>query len=83
MPPLSLAKQMLENVAFIGDELKDVKLLKVCGLPFAVGDADHRAKDVADIVCEHIGGHGAFREAVERLLILKGINIDKIVEESL
>lgn len=73
----------MENVAFIGDELNDVKLLKACGLSFAVGDADHRAKDAADIVCEHYGGHSAFREAVERLLELKGCSIDEIIEKSL
>lgn len=72
-----------ENVAFIGDELNDVKLLKASGLSFAVGDADHRAKDAADIVCERFGGHGAFREAVERLLDLNGIDIDEIVNNSL
>lgn len=72
-----------DEIAFIGDELNDVKLLQVCGLAFAVGDADHRAKEVADIVCEHRGGHGAFREAVEMLLELKDISIDDIVNNSL
>ncbi len=73
----------MENVAYIGDELNDIKLMKVCGLAFAVGDADHRAKEVADIVCERLGGHGAFREAVERLLVLKGISIDEIINNAL
>jgi len=73
----------MENVAYIGDELNDIKLLETCGLSFAVGDADHRAKDVADIVCERFGGHGAFREAVECLLDLKGLSIDEIINKSL
>ncbi len=73
----------MDNVAFIGDELNDVKLLRACGLSFAVGDADHRAKEAADIVCEKTGGHGAFREAVERLLGLKDICIDEIIEKAL
>lgn len=73
----------MENVAFIGDELNDVKLLKNSGLGFAVGDANHRAKGAADIVCEHFGGHGAFREAVERLLELKQVNVDEIIEKAL
>jgi YrbI family 3-deoxy-D-manno-octulosonate 8-phosphate phosphatase len=73
----------MENVAFIGDELNDVKLLKSSGLSFAVGDADHRAKDAADIVCVRYGGHSAFREAVERLLELKGVDLDVIVEKEL
>ena len=73
----------LENIAFIGDELNDVKLLESCGLGIAVGDADKRAKDSSVILCEHFGGHGAFREAVEQLLQLQGVNIKQIIEESL
>lgn len=73
----------MENIAFIGDELNDVKLLKTCGLGFAVGDADYRAKDASDIVCQNLGGHEAFREAVEKLLELKRISIDEIIENSL
>lgn len=73
----------MENVAFIGDELNDVKLLKACGLAFAVGDADYRAKNVANIVCDHPGGYGAFRQAVEKLLYLKNIDIDNIINDSL
>lgn len=73
----------MENAAYIGDELNDVKLLKACGLSFVVADADHRAKDAADIVCMHAGGYGAFREAVELLLGYQGRSIDNIVECSL
>lgn len=80
---LAAEELTMDNVAFIGDELNDVKLLRACGLSFAVGDADHRAKEAADIVCEKTGGHGAFREAVERLLGLKDICIDEIIEKAL
>lgn len=73
----------MENVAYIGDELNDVKLLNACGLSFAVADADHRAKDAADIICENFGGHGAFREAVENLLMLQDIDINEIVNKLL
>lgn len=73
----------LDNIAFIGDELNDVKLLNACGFGIAVGDADKRAKDAACIVCERNGGHGAFREAVERLLVLNGFSIDKIIMDTL
>ena len=80
---LSCEGLKFENVAFIGDELNDVKLLKACGLSFAVGDADHRAIEIADIVCEKKGGYGAFREAVEILLQLQGQDIEKIIDKSL
>ena len=73
----------LENIAFIGDELNDVKLLKACGLGFAVGDADKRAKNAASIICEHVGGSGAFREAVEKLLEYQGLSVDSIIKDTL
>ena len=80
---LAIEDITMENVAYIGDELNDIKLLKACGLSFVVGDGDHRAKDVADIVCVHFGGYGAFREAVEKLLELKGIDVEDIVNKVL
>ena len=73
----------LENVAYIGDELNDVNLLKACGLSFAVGDADHRVMDVANIVCDNPGGRGAFREAVERLLEFRDTSIEEIIKTKL
>ena len=73
----------LENIAFIGDELNDIKLLNACGFGIAVGDAALQAKDAACFVCEHAGGNGAFREAVETLLTLKQISIDEIINKSL
>ena len=73
----------LDNIAFIGDELNDVKLLNACGLGFAVADSNDRVKSVSDVVCTHNGGQGAFREAVEFLLELKGESIDMIINTSL
>ena len=73
----------MENIAFIGDELNDVKLLAASGFGVAVGDADKRAKDAACLVCDNKGGHGAFREAVERFLELRGVDLCDIVSKSL
>lgn len=72
-----------ENVAYIGDELNDIKLLKACGLSFAVGDAEGRAKEVADVICKHFGGQGAFREAVDYFMKLSNNSIDIIVNDFL
>ena len=73
----------LDSIAFIGDEINDVKLLKACGFGFAVGDADERAKDAATFICHHNGGTGAFRESVEVLLKLRGLTIDNIINQAL
>lgn len=72
-----------ENIAYIGDELNDVKLLQAVGLSFAVGDAAKQAKEVSNIICNNVGGNGAFRESVESLLGLQGISINQVVEQSL
>lgn len=73
----------LENIAFIGDEINDVKLLASCGFGIAVGDAVQRAKDAASLVCDKYGGAGAFREATEKILELKGISIGDIIQNNL
>ena len=72
-----------KNIAYIGDEINDVKLLNACGLGFAVADANDRAKAAADVVCTNRGGQGAFREAVELLLNLRQYNIDDLISEKL
>ena len=73
----------LDRIAFIGDEINDLKLLQECGLSFAVADSDHRLLKTCDIVCTKKGGEGAFREAVEILLNLRGVDINQITEKSL
>ena len=73
----------LDNIAFIGDELNDVKLLTASGIGFAVGDADKRVKDVSCVVCERNGGNGAFREAVDIFLSLYGVSVDEIIRNIL
>lgn len=73
----------LENVAFIGDGINDVKLLKAAGLGFAVNDAHSLAKENADIICTNNGGNGAFLEAVEILLNLRGESVQDIIESKL
>lgn len=73
----------LDNIAYIGDEINDIKLLSCCGLGFAVGDADEKVKQSALLICKHKGGDGAFREAVDILLKLQDVNIDIIISDTL
>ena len=74
---------VFDEIAFIGDEINDVKLLQSVGLSFAVGDAAKEAKESADIICKSNGGNGAFREATEILLKLNGKNVDDIINSYL
>ena len=62
-----------EEVAFIADDLPDLSLMKIIGLPIAVGDAHKTILDNADMVTSAKGGHGAVREACEAILKAKGL----------
>src|SRR3990167_1498658 len=61
------------EVAFIGDDLIDIPLLKKVGFSIAVADALPYVKDAADMVTEKKGGRGAVREAIEFILDAKGL----------
>lgn len=60
-------------VAFIGDDLPDLPLLRRAGLAVAVGDAVPEVKQAAHYVTRALGGQGAVRETVELILKSKGI----------
>ena len=62
-----------EEVAFIGDDLPDLKLMKTIGLSIAVGDAHKVILDNADMVTSANGGQGAVREVCETILKAKGL----------
>lgn len=61
------------EVAFIGDDLPDIPLLRRAGLAVAVGNAIPEVKAVAHYTTRALAGHGAVREAVELILRSKGI----------
>ena len=60
-------------VAYVGDDLPDIPLLRRVGLAVAVGDAVPEVKKAAHYTTKALAGHGAVREAVEVILKAKGI----------
>jgi 3-deoxy-D-manno-octulosonate 8-phosphate phosphatase (KDO 8-P phosphatase) len=66
------------EVAFVGDDLPDLPLLRRAGLAIAVGNAVPEVKSVAHYTTKAVAGHGAIREAVELILHSKGIWEDMI-----
>jgi 3-deoxy-D-manno-octulosonate 8-phosphate phosphatase (KDO 8-P phosphatase) len=58
----------LDEVAFVGDDIIDLPIMRVCGLAIAVPNARERVKDEAHVVTDHPGGYGAARDAVEYIL---------------
>ena len=68
------------QIAYIGDGLVDIPILKKVGLPCTVPDAHSKVKSVANYISIKSGGHGAFREVVEYILDQMGI-YEKIYEQ--
>jgi 3-deoxy-D-manno-octulosonate 8-phosphate phosphatase (KDO 8-P phosphatase) len=60
-------------VAYVGDDLPDIPLMRRVGLAIAVGDAVPEVKKAAHYTTKAVAGHGAVREAVEVILKSKGI----------
>ena len=57
-----------EEVAFVGDDVGDIELMKLVGLPVAVADAHEFTKACSAFVTTASGGMGAVRELIDMLL---------------
>ncbi|MBU6409072.1 MAG: HAD hydrolase family protein [Verrucomicrobia bacterium] len=69
-----LSREGLEwkEVCFVGDDVVDLAPLAKAGIGVAVADAGPEAKEAADWVTRHAGGHGAVREVIEMILQAQG-----------
>jgi 3-deoxy-D-manno-octulosonate 8-phosphate phosphatase (KDO 8-P phosphatase) len=61
------------EVAYVGDDLPDITVMRRVGLAVAVGDAVPEVKKAAHYVTKAPGGKGAVREAIELILKSKGV----------
>jgi 3-deoxy-D-manno-octulosonate 8-phosphate phosphatase (KDO 8-P phosphatase) len=68
-----------EDAAFIGDDFPDMGILRIVGLPVAVGNAVPEVKRACAVHLTRTGGHGAVREFAELLLKARG-EWDEVVE---
>jgi len=57
-----------EEIAFVGDDMLDVPPMRRCGYAIAPANAVPAAKRAARYVTRRLGGEGAVREAIERLM---------------
>lgn len=61
-----------EHIAFVGDDLPDLPLLKKVGTAVAVADAHPFVRSHAHLVTRAAGGRGAVREICEAILEARG-----------
>lgn len=70
---LAEAKVLPEQVAYIGDDLTDVVIMRRVGLSFASANARPEVKRSAHAITTACGGSGAVREVIELLLQARGV----------
>ena len=68
-------------VAYVGDDLPDLPVMRRAGLAVAVGDAVPEVKETAHYTTKALAGRGAIRETVELILKSKGI-WDSIIDKA-
>ena len=68
-----------EEVAYVGDDIIDLPIMRRCGLAIAVATARDQVKEIAHYQTPSAGGHGAARDAVEYILRAQG-TLESVVE---
>lgn len=63
----------LDEIAYMGDDINDVSVIRAVGLGAAPSDAAPEARDAAYFVSSSPGGRGAVRELCELILKSRGI----------
>jgi 3-deoxy-D-manno-octulosonate 8-phosphate phosphatase (KDO 8-P phosphatase) len=68
-----------DEVAYVGDDLVDIPLLRRVGFAVAVADAVDEVKATAHLTTQRPGGRGAVREVIELILRAQG-HWDRLLE---
>ncbi len=72
IPPYEALKEKFKfddsNIAYIGDDLVDMKIMEIVALPIAVKNAVPEIKEISSHITNASGGEGAFREAVSWII---------------
>jgi 3-deoxy-D-manno-octulosonate 8-phosphate phosphatase (KDO 8-P phosphatase) len=63
----------LEEIAYVGDDVVDLPVMRQCGFAVAVANARSQVKAEAHYVTPNRGGEGAGRDAIEFILAAKGV----------
>jgi 3-deoxy-D-manno-octulosonate 8-phosphate phosphatase (KDO 8-P phosphatase) len=71
-----------EEVAYVGDDIIDLPVMRRCGLAVSVPNARKEVKDEAHLVTDHAGGDGAARDTIEYVLRAQG-RFEQVLEKYL
>jgi 3-deoxy-D-manno-octulosonate 8-phosphate phosphatase (KDO 8-P phosphatase) len=71
-----------DEVAYVGDDIIDLPVMRRCGLAVSVPNARKEVKDAAHVVTDHAGGDGAARDTIEYVLRAQG-RFEQVLEKYL
>ncbi|CAM4399474.1 KdsC family phosphatase [Pseudoalteromonas maricaloris] len=69
-----------EQVAFVGDDVLDIPVMKECGISFAPKDAHDLVFKYATHVTEASGGNGVVREVADKILLSRFESLEQIYD---
>lgn len=62
----------MSEVAYLGDDINDVAVMKEVGYAFSVPNAEENVKPYARFISSRCGGYGAVRDVAEEILRING-----------
>ena len=65
----------LENMLYVGNDLNDYQVMKICGFTACPADSNEMIKNISNTVLKTNGGFGVVRELLEDFLSLNFISI--------
>jgi len=72
----------LDQIAYVGDDIIDLPVMRVCGFAVAAANARDQVKAAAHYITPNPGGEGAGRDAIDFILQAHGI-LEQCIEEYL
>lgn len=71
-----------DQLAYVGDDIVDLPVMRMCGLAIATANARPQVLAAAHWVTPHPGGQGAGRDAIDFILAAQG-SLERVIEQYL
>jgi 3-deoxy-D-manno-octulosonate 8-phosphate phosphatase (KDO 8-P phosphatase) len=72
----------IDQLAYVGDDIIDLPVMRQCGLSVATANARQQVKDAAHYITPNLGGQGAGRDAIDFILSAQG-TLAQVIEQYL
>jgi 3-deoxy-D-manno-octulosonate 8-phosphate phosphatase (KDO 8-P phosphatase) len=72
----------LDQLCYVGDDIVDLPVMRICGLAIAPANARPQILEMAHWVTPNRGGHGAGRDAIEFILAAQG-SLERVIAQYL